>query len=140
MSETRNTQMVKDAYAAFLRGDVNTVLSMLDDSVQWEGAKGGEGVVPTSGLRRGRAAVGEFFSQVAANIDFELFEPQEYVAQGDMVVAIGKYAGKARPTGRAMSGDWAMVFSFRDGKITRFREFSDSAMAVRAFSPAAVTA
>ena len=140
MSEARNTQMVKDAYAAFVRGDVNTILNMLDDNVQWEGVKGAEGVVPHAGLRKGRAAVGDFFSTVAETVEFSLFDPQEFVAQGDTVVAIGRYAGKAKPTGRAMAGDWTMVFNFRDGKITRFREFSDSAMAVRAFQPAAVTA
>ena len=137
MSEARNTQMVMDAYAAFLRGDVNAILNMLDDSVQWEAVKGGEGVVPHAGLRQGRLAVSEFFSLVGANVTFDVFEPQEFIAQGDTVVALGRYAGKAIPTGRAMGGDWAMVFTFRDGKIVRFREFTDSAALVRAFGQGA---
>jgi ketosteroid isomerase-like protein len=140
MSEARNTQLVKDAYAAFQRGDISTILNMLDDNVQWEGVKGGEGVVPHAGLRRGRAAIGEFFAQVGANVEFHVFEPREFVAQGDTVVSVGRYSGTARPTGRDMAADWVMIFTFSDGKITRFREFTDSAMAVRAFASAAAVA
>ena len=134
MSESQNTQTVKDAYAAFLRGDVNAILDMLADEVEWEGVKGGEGVVPQAGLRRGKPAIAQFFSQVGANIAFDTFEPREFVAQGDHVVAIGSYSGKAIPTGGTMASDWVMVFNFRDGKIARFREFTDSAQLVRAFA------
>ena len=133
MSAERNTQVVKDAYAAFVRGDVAAILDVVADDVEWEGVKGAEGVVPQAGVRQGRAAVAQFFQQVNETIAFETFEPGEYVAQGDLVVAIGRYSGKARPTGRALGGDFAMVFSIRDGKIARFREFTDSAMLVRAF-------
>lgn len=134
MSEAQNTQVVKDAYAAFQRGDINTILGSLDDAVVWEAVKGTEGVVPTAGVRRGRPAVGEFFSQVNDSITFDVFEPREFVAQGDTVVTIGQYRGKAKSTGRPFSSDWVMVFTFRNGKVVRFREFADSAAFVRAFS------
>ena len=134
MSETQNTQIVKDCYAAFARGDVQTIVNHLDDNVDWQAVKGTEGVLLTAGARRGRAAITEFFSQVSSTIAFDAFEPREFVAQGDQVVAIGHYRGKSRETGRPFSSDWVMVFTLRNGKITRFREFADSAALVRAFS------
>jgi len=133
MPEAQNTQVVKDAYAAFQRGDVNGILALLDDNVDWQAVKGTEGVMPTAGQRRGRRAVGEFCSQVNSSITFDAFEPREYVAQGDAVVAIGHYPGTSTETGRAFSSDWVMVFTLGNGKITRFREFPDSAALVRAF-------
>lgn len=133
MSEAQNTQVVKDAYAAFGRGDVNGILALLDDGIVWEGVKGTEGVMPTAGIRTGRPAVGEFFSQVAASIAFDSFEPRDYVAQGDVVVAMGTYRGRSKETGRSFSSEWVMVFEFRGGKIVRFREFTDSAALVAAF-------
>ena len=51
MSEDRNVQVVKNAYAAFLRGDVPAILSLLDDAVEWQAVKGAEGVAPHAGLR-----------------------------------------------------------------------------------------
>jgi ketosteroid isomerase-like protein len=105
--------------------------------VQWEGVKGAEGVVPQAGKRRGRATIGEFFAQVASTTQFDTFEPREFVAQGDTVVAIGRYTGKAKPTGRSFASDWVMVFTFNDGKVATFREFTDSAQIVKAFGQAA---
>jgi len=63
MSDAQNIQLVKDAYAAFLRGDINTILGMLDDTIDWHGVIGTEGVLPQAGRRHGRPAVAEFFRQ-----------------------------------------------------------------------------
>ena len=65
MSEAQNTQLVKDAYAAFQRGDIHTILDMLDENIEWHGVIGTKVVLPQAGRRRGRAAVAEFFRQVA---------------------------------------------------------------------------
>jgi hypothetical protein len=84
-------------------------------------------------VRRGRGAVGEFFSQLAASVQFQSFEPREFVAQGDLVVSLGHYKGTAIPTGEMFASDWAMVFRIRDGRVVQFREFADSAAIMRAF-------
>jgi len=138
MSEASNTQIVKEAYSAFLRGDVNAILDALDDAVEWEAVKGTEGVAPHAGLRRGRAAVEAFFKQVNDSILFETFEPREFIAQEDMVVAIGRYVGTVKPTRRPFSSEWVMAFTIRDGKVVRFREWTDSAQLVRAFGETSV--
>jgi hypothetical protein len=134
MSEARNTQIVKDAYAAFLRGDIAAILAMVDDAVQWQGVIGTEGVLPQAGLRQGRDAVAEFFSQVDATVGFDEFAPGEFIAQGDQVAVVGSYRGRAKTTGRRFETVWVMIFTIRDGKIARFREFTDSAQLVRAFA------
>jgi ketosteroid isomerase-like protein len=140
MSEAGNTQIVRDAYAAFQRGDVNAILAMLDDDVEWEGVKGSEGIAPHAGVKHGRAAVGEFFAIVGGSLEFHAFEPREFVAQGDTVVSVGFYKATVKATRKTASADWVMVFTFRGGKIVRFREFSDSAALNRAYLGAAVTA
>ncbi len=139
MSEVQNTQSVKDAYAAFGRGDVDAILALVDEGIEWEGVKGAEGVAPQAGLRRGKAAVGGFFQLVGSTLDFQAFEPKEFVAQGDAVVAIGSYKTTVKATKRQTVSDWTMVFNFRNGKIVRFREFTDSAAVIRAYgAPLAV--
>jgi ketosteroid isomerase-like protein len=64
------------------------------------------------------------------------FEPKEFIAQGDRVVALGTYAATVRETGRSYETDWVHVFTVKDGKITSFNEFFDSAAASRAFQKA----
>jgi len=126
MQETQNTKVVQDAYAAFGRGDIPGVIANLADDVVWNGVYGAGPHVPTSGERRGKAAVSEFFGQVAANVNFLKFEPREFVATGDKVVALGHYTATT-PTNRTFDSDFAMVFTLRDGKVTHFQEFTDSA-------------
>ena len=88
MSEAQNTQLVKDAYAAFQRRDIDTILNLLDDAVDWHGVIGTEEVLPQAGPRRGRAAVAEFFKQVGEATTFDTFEPREFIAQGDKVAVM----------------------------------------------------
>jgi ketosteroid isomerase-like protein len=140
MSEAQNTQVVKDAYAAFQRGDIAAILNMLDDNVEWQGVIGTEGVLPQAGVRRGRASVADFFQHVAETTDFTSFEPKEFVAQGDQVVAVGSYTARMKPSGQPVSSSWVMLFTVRNGKVLRFREFTDSAQLVRAYTAAAVGA
>ena len=61
------------------------------------------------------------------------FEPKEFVAQGDKVVALGHYAWHVRSTGREWESDFAHVFTVEDGKVRRFQEYTDSAALAEAF-------
>jgi ketosteroid isomerase-like protein len=131
--EEQNTRIVQEAYAAFQRADIPGVLSTLDDTVEWHAVIGTEGVVPTSGLRKGRSGVGQFFQQLADSIAFDSFEPREFIAQGEQVVVVGHYKGRAKATGRPWDADWVMIFTIRNGKIVRFREYTDTRQLTAAF-------
>src|SRR6266849_8180665 len=126
MQEAQNTKVVQDAYAAFGRGDIQTLLTYFADDIVWTTVYGPGPHVPTSGLRRGKAAVAEFFKQVAEHVNFSRFEPKEFVATGDKVVALGHYTATT-PIGKGFDSDFAMVFTLRNGKVARFQEFCDSA-------------
>ena len=132
MQEAQNTRIVQDAYAAFGRGDVAAILATLDDNVIWKAVYGAGPQVPTSGERRGKAAVGDFFKLLGESLQFERFEPRKFVAQGDTVAVLGSYAARAS-TGRRIESDWVMIFEVRDGKIRSFQEFTDSAALNAAF-------
>jgi uncharacterized protein len=134
MQEAQNTKIVKDAYAAFGAQDLPTLLGLIDEQVHWKPVTGASPAVPSSGERHGVAAVGEFFRLVASSMKFSRFEPQEFVAQGDKVVALGHYTATTS-TGGSMDSDFVMVFTVRNGKITAFQEFTDSAQLNAAFEP-----
>jgi hypothetical protein len=136
MSAAQNTQIVKDAYAAFQRGDIAGVLASLDDGIEWQGVIGTEGVLPQAGLRKGKAAVGEFFKLVDQTTEFKTFEPREFIAEGDQVAVVGRYAARIKKTGKDIDSGWAMIFTLRNGKVLRFREYVDSAQLVKAFQSA----
>ena len=134
MQEAQNTKVVQDAYAAFARGDIPTLLGYMTDDIHWQPVIGTAKHVPFSGERKGKASVAEFFKRVAESEDFQQFEPREFVAQGDKVVAIGHYRAVTKATGKSFESDFVMVFTLRDGKVATFREFTDSAGINAAFA------
>lgn len=120
---TANIELVKNCYAAFQRGDIAGILSVIANDVEW--INPGKDV-PTAGVRRSAAEVAQFFQIVGNTWNFTAFEPRDYIESGDTVVAIGSYTAIARATGKMVSSDWVMVWKMRDGKVTYFREFTDT--------------
>src|SRR4051795_85118 len=100
MSETQNTTIVQNAYAAFGRGDISALLGYMTEDIHWQPVIGTLNHVPFSGERKGKAAVAEFFRQGAESEDFQQFEPREFVAQGNTVVALGHYRAVTKKNGR----------------------------------------
>jgi hypothetical protein len=130
----QNTKIVQDEYAAFGRGDIPAVLGLLDPNIGWEAVIGADpATVPTAGLRKGVKAVGEFFQTLGQNMFVDQFEPREFMAQGDQVACVGYYKGRVPKTEASMSSSWVIVFTLRNGRIVRFRDWSDSAQLNRAY-------
>jgi uncharacterized protein len=129
MSEP-NVKVVQDAYAAFGRGDVAAIVNGLTDDIDWHFL--GPKEIPTAGPRKGKPEVQRFFREVAETWSFDRFEPRQFIAQGDTVVCLGFYSGKANGSGRTMTAEWAHVFTIRNGKIAKFREYTDTAAMIQA--------
>lgn len=134
MSEQENIRLVQQAYSNFKGGDIESLLGLLSDDIQWQLPDVEN--VPYSGRRSGRREVEQFFASLAEAQDALEFDPQEFVAQGEKVVATGQYRWRARETGRNFGGDWAHVFTIENGKITRFHEYTDTAALASAFQKA----
>ena len=132
MGEQDNTRVVQEAYDAFGRGDLERLLALMADDVEWHQA--GPSALPTAGDWHGRERVRRFFAVVAESFEFDQFEPREYIGQGDRVVVLGYYRGRAKATGRHFESHWAMAFTVRNGKIAQFREYVDTAALVAAFA------
>jgi len=104
MSEQQNVQIVKDAYAAFQRGDVATILGLLSDDVTWELL--GPAETPYAGLRRGHEGGAEFFRLLSESNEVLAFEPHRFLAEGDLVIVLGRYEARVKSTGRVAKTDW----------------------------------
>ena len=131
MSEHESRQLVEQAYASFKAGDIQTLMQSMSQDITWQLPEVEN--VPFSGKRQGRGAVGEFFSMLASLQDARSFEPREFIAQGDKVVALGHYVWQVKANGRTYESDFAHVFTIRGGQIAAFHEYTDSAAAAKAF-------
>jgi hypothetical protein len=132
MSAEENVQTAKDGYAAFGRGDLPGILELLTDDIEWVNP-GPPDVIPGAGTHRGKDAVAGFFGTLAQSTEFQAFEPREFIAQGDNVVALIHSEATARSTGRKFVDHEAHLWTFRDGKVAHFQVFQDTAALVAAF-------
>ena len=119
------TTIVQNAYAAFGRGDVPGILALCATEVDWELV--GPRALGYTGKRRDHAGIADFFAKVAELDDIHMFEPREFIEAGDNVVVLGYEQTTARDTGRDFATEWAHVFTVKNGKITRWRGFFDTA-------------
>jgi uncharacterized protein len=134
MSE-QNTEIAKQAYENFKSGDMAALLGQFSEGIEWQ-APLVENVPFATGRHSGRGQVEQFFTRLTDAQDVKTFEPREFIAQGDRVVALGHYSWRVKATGREYEGDWAHVFTIRDGKITGFHEYTDTAAIAAAYQKA----
>jgi uncharacterized protein len=127
-----NVSFVQSLYAAFGRGEIATIIKALTPDVDWH-CIGRREDFPTFGPRRGPGQVDEFFKTVAAHLDFSEFSPREFYAVDDKVFVLGYYAMTMRKNKRKMASEWVHIFTIRDGKVVKFREFLDTAVAAEAY-------
>jgi len=132
MTNTEAIEMVKAKYAAFGRGDMATLLEGLDEKVEW--TVPGPDTVAACGVYHGPQGVASFFSRIAESLKFDLFDPQEFIAADNQVVALGRMAGTVIATGKPFGYNWSMVFTFDGDKLVKFREYYDTANLIEASS------
>ena len=135
MSEQSNTELIRNMYAAFARGDVQTLLDHCTDDVEW--TLEAPDIVPFAGKRRGKAEVLQFFEALASTQENQKLTVEIMVAQGDYVAMLGRYSGSVAATGRTFDSPVAHFFAIRNGLVARFVDLGDTAAMVDSYTAAA---
>lgn len=125
-----NVEFIRSLYDAFARGDIETVLGGLGPSVEWTEAEG----FPYGGTYAGPQAVLEgVFMKLGTEWDGWTAVPEEFVAQGDTVIALGDYGGAFKATGKSFKAPFVHIWRLgTDGKVDRFRQLTDTVIVQRA--------
>jgi uncharacterized protein len=128
MEKQKNIQVVQQLLADLRRGDIAEVLDKLADDVQWRAWSPGERL---SGLETlcGKAQVGKFLAELKSR-EFQEFEPQEFVTQGEQVMVLGQANQPSRSNSQTIRLDWVMVFELYRGKIVHYQYCDDTIVTV----------
>jgi hypothetical protein len=116
-----DAKLVQLAYDAFGKGDIATVIAMLDETVDWVSPRS----LPHGGEFSGPAQVGKFFEGIGAAWDSLTLDIESVSDAGKNVVGVLHAHGTLK-NGESRSYGAAHVFEIRDGKIVRWREFVDA--------------
>jgi len=132
MSE--NVQKIQQMYAAFGRGDVQTILDNVAPDITW----GTESVVtdvPWYPVVTGPAAVANFFATLDRELEFTKFDPKNFVASGDQVLVKVDIGFRIKKNGAAANITSVHEFVVgADGKVTKYRAVEDTAAVARAWN------
>lgn len=121
-----NRELIESLYDAFAQGDAGTVLGSMAPDVDWNEAEGSP--YADRNPYSSPQAVGEgVFGRLLADYDGFAAVPQKYVADGDTVVALGRYSGTRNGNGRPLDAPFAHVWTVEDGKVTAFQQYTDTA-------------
>jgi uncharacterized protein len=123
--EGANVRLLQQQYEAIARGDFAGFLEMLDEDIEMEIV--GSERVPLAGRWRGRETVARVIRENFSQLEDQRPEVHSVIAQGDVVVVVAFERGRFRQSGRPYEVHWVQIFTFREGKLVRFREISDTA-------------
>ena len=130
MSE-ENVNAVRGVYEAFGRGDIPAVLAALDPQVEWREAENfiyadGNPYVGPEAVLQG------VFARIGGEWDGFEVAPEEILDAGATVVGRGYYSGTYKQTGHRVRAQFAHLFTFRDGRVVKFQQYTDTAQFQRA--------
>ena len=118
-----NREIVEGAYASFAQGDIPAALGAMADDIQWSEADG----FPLAGTYVGPQAVleGVFMRLGEIGDDFAVV-PDQFVADGDTVVALGNYTWKRKGSGEPAVVKMVHVWTIDGGKAVAFQQHVDT--------------
>jgi uncharacterized protein len=122
-----NIQLARDVYDAFNRADIATVLGAFDPGIEWREAEGNPYEPSGSPWTGPDAVLQNLFMKMGADWAGFTVHPKSFHEAGDTLVVEGRYTGTFKPTGKSLDAQVCHVLKFRDGKLTSFQQFVDTA-------------
>jgi ketosteroid isomerase-like protein len=120
-----NVEIVREAAAAFNRGDLDAWLEYLADDIDYRAV---EGALDDRGPIQGKDALRAHMDDWIDTLDDFMgdfrSEPVELIEAGeDKVIAVTRISGRAKLSGVETHLTYAALYAIRDGKIVRGREY-----------------
>ena len=118
-----NMETVREMYRLFAERDDEGIRRLFDPEIEWvqmEGFPGGGRYVGAD------AILGGAFAGLRQQWEDWRAVVERYLDAGDSVVALGFYEGTYGSTGRSMRAEFAHVVEIKDGRISRFVQYTDT--------------
>jgi ketosteroid isomerase-like protein len=125
-----NVELVRDAAVAFNRGDLDTWSEYIADDIDYRAV---EGAPDDHGPIHGKDALRMYVQDWLGTFDEFRGELIELIEAGDdKVVAVTRISGRAKLSGVETDLTYAALYTIRDGKVVRGREYWSRAEALEA--------
>jgi ketosteroid isomerase-like protein len=124
-----NLEILRKGYGDFATGNIPSVLAIFDPKIEWIEADG----FPYGGTYIGPDAVlMNVFMKLGTEWVGYTVKPLEFIDAGERIVVLGQYSGSYKATGKSFKADFAHVWTFRNGKVVKFVQYTDTALVQKA--------
>ena len=131
--EEMHVSLLKAAYKKWHEtkaGSAEHWLALMTDDIQFRSLGRGAPKMEFTRTSTCKEEVKGYFSQLTSEWEMIHYTIDEYIAQGDRVVALGNCAFRNKRTGKVLETPKADIHRFRNGKMCEFFEFYDTAQII----------
>jgi len=122
-----NVALLKGLYEAFGRGDIPTVLGAMSSGITWHQAESNPYRPSGEAWVGPDAVLNNLFMKLGGEWDGFAVHPTLFHGAGDSVIVEGRYSGTYKATSKSTDMQFCHVWDVKDGKITRFQQYVDTA-------------
>ena len=133
--EKDNVELLRDGYRRWNESKAKSVehwLNLMSDDIRWRSLGAAAAGAEFTEECCSKSDVKRYFEEVSKQWELLSYTADEFIAQGDRVVMLGKCHWKNRQTGKTVESPKADVLRLRGGKIVDFMEYYDTAKALAA--------
>ena len=122
----RGAEVIANLYEAFGRGDIPAVLGAMDPQIRWHEAESNPYMPSGEPWVGPDAIVAELFVKLGEDWEGFTVTPTSFHDAGDVVCVEGRYTAEYHTTGRSIDAEFCHVWTLKDGRITRFKQYTDT--------------
>jgi ketosteroid isomerase-like protein len=131
MTESENVALVRAIIESFGAGDLDFPFAHYDPEVVWENFMPAPAGMDE--VYEGHDGVRRFWRQWLGPWEHMEFEQEDYFDAGDKVVVFQRMNARGRTSGVDLDfGDYAQLWTIRDGKVVGMKFYADRGEALRA--------
>ncbi|MFE0727177.1 nuclear transport factor 2 family protein [Streptomyces antibioticus] len=125
-AQETNLHLIQAAYQAFHTRDVDALLAVLSEDVEWIHPEG-MSAYGLGGTKVGHAGVKGFLAHVPTVLGGMKLHPMEFVRSGDRIVVFGTRDVTSH-SGHTETLGFVHSWTFRDGKAVRMEDIFDTVL------------
>jgi uncharacterized protein len=125
MSE-QDVETIRGAYDSFNSGNIDGVLAVLEDDVEW--VEPGGGNAPSGTFTGPQSVAQDVFSAVPENFEEFTATPENFDDRGEEIVVTGRFSGKNK-SGSDLDSAFTHTYQMKDGKVAKMTNEVDEGWA-----------
>lgn len=131
--EEKHVELLKAAYQKWhdsKAGSVDYWLGLMTDDIKFRSLGAGAAEIEFTRTSTCKEEVKRYFAGLTSDWEMIHYLIDEYIAQGERVVALASCSFKNKKTGKILNTPKADIHRFRNGNICEFFEFYDTAQVI----------